>query len=722
MKKYLNFGNLLLFCFLIAGTWMTLQRIPVADLWWQLKSGQLIADSLCIPRHDPFSFTAAGAVWINHEWLACLIFYQLYSVAGFTLLYAFKSIIIILSYLIVIYTSYRVTGKSLVPCCLAGIWMLFISGGNLYFDIRPYLFTYISLALTVSILYESYLKKKPKMLFFLVPILLIWVNSHGGYILSYILQSSFLISAFITTKFRHKGPPWLIFFFLSLTGVVLLLKMSLIYILSGLFFIAAGVYICMSLLKLKDEIYPEYENNFFTKAVGALGLSAAVGFLNPYGPEIFLYPFTFLKDSYYKNFLIEWIPPDLMGRNLPLFITVIVLLILSVLFYRKLKVYDYIMISVFSYLSLTVVRHAVLFSFAMIPVSAQLIKALTEYFSGSQSADDSSFQIKKKQLIIKFQQFSPCIVGVLFVLTAILSAFIFFIPGKYIIDYKNLSMEKDLFPVAGVQFVSANRLKGNIFTPYEWGGYFIWKLYPDYKVFIDGRANTLYPESLYRESLLTMSGYPGWEEAKQANIPGWEQLKSYNFPGWKAIMDKYEINYIFCNKFLWKTSGQKLADRLLEDRNNWVLIFEDRTEMLFIRNVSKNREIIDAAREGRLKQPITPYYLNRQAELLLNGNNMEQAEKLIMEALILDPDDTDSLTKLGYILFTKNQTMKAKEVFQKILSMNPEDPNACYYLGRILENEGKEDEAAQCYTKVLKFSPDFAPAKESLKRVQTGRK
>jgi hypothetical protein len=24
---------------------------------------------------------------------------------------------------------------------------------------------------------------------------------------------------------------------------------------------------------------------------------------------------------------------------------------------------------------------------------------------------------------------------------------------------------------------------------YNWGGYFIWKLYPDYRVFIDGRAD-----------------------------------------------------------------------------------------------------------------------------------------------------------------------------------------------------------------------------------------
>ena len=636
------------------------------------------------------------------------------------MLYAFKSIIIILSYLIVIHTAYGVTQKSLIPCSIAGLWMLFISGGNLYFDIRPYLFTYISLALTVSILSEAYLKNRPKMLFFLAPILLLWVNTHGGYILSYILQSVFLISAFIATKFRHKASPFLVFFFLAATGIVLLFKKTPVYIFSGLIFIAAGIYICSTLLKQKSKIDRKYDKSFFLKASGALGLSVAVGFLNPFGAEIFLYPFTFLKDSYYKNFLIEWIPPDLTGTNLPLFITVIALLILSVLFYKKLRIYDFIMISVFSYLSLTVVRHAVLFSFAMVPVTALLIKSGWEYFYGSNTENDPPSQGEENPLILKFHRFSPYIVAVLLVIVVIMSAFIFFIPGKYKIDYKNLSMEKDLFPVAGAKFLTANRLEGNMFNPYEWGGYFIWKLHPDYKVFIDGRANTLYPESLYRESLLTMSGYPGWEQAKKENIPGWEQLKGYDFPGWRAIMDKYEINFIFCNKYLWKTSGQKLTDRLLNDRENWTLIFEDRTELLFIRNIPKNRGIIDAAGEGRLNLPVTPFLLNRQAEKLLMGNNTEQAEKLIDEALKLDPDDIDSLTKLGYILFAKKQPVKSKEVFEKILSLHPEDPNALFYMGKIYENEGKKKEASACYRKVLQFSPDFAPAKENLMRIETG--
>ena len=143
--------------------------------------------------------------------------------------------------------------------------------------------------------------------------------------------------------------------------------------------------------------------------------------------------------------------------------------------------------------------------------------------------------------------------------------------------------------------------------------------------------------------------------------------------------------------------------------------------MLFIRNIPKNRSIIDAARKGALNLPVTPFLLNKKAEKFLLEKNTEQAEKLVAEALKLDPGDTDSLTKLGYILFERNQNAKAKEVFQEILSLNPDDTNALFYLGRISENEGEHETASRYYMQVLRFSPDFTPAKEGLRRIETGK-
>ncbi len=40
-----------------------------ADMWVRLASGRLVVDEHIIPRHDPFTFTARGHAWIDHEWL-----------------------------------------------------------------------------------------------------------------------------------------------------------------------------------------------------------------------------------------------------------------------------------------------------------------------------------------------------------------------------------------------------------------------------------------------------------------------------------------------------------------------------------------------------------------------------------------------------------------------------------------------------------------------------
>jgi hypothetical protein len=50
---------------------------------------------------------------------------------------------------------------------------------------------------------------------------------------------------------------------------------------------------------------------------------------------------------------------------------------------------------------------------------------------------------------------------------------------------------REVFPRKAVDYVVQHHLPGKIFNSYEFGGYLIWRLYPDpqYRVFIDGRAD-----------------------------------------------------------------------------------------------------------------------------------------------------------------------------------------------------------------------------------------
>src|SRR5579871_377858 len=52
------------------------------DFWWHLKVGAYISSHHVVPARDFMSFTLVGHAWTDHEWLAELLLYGLYSVAG----------------------------------------------------------------------------------------------------------------------------------------------------------------------------------------------------------------------------------------------------------------------------------------------------------------------------------------------------------------------------------------------------------------------------------------------------------------------------------------------------------------------------------------------------------------------------------------------------------------------------------------------------------------
>jgi tetratricopeptide (TPR) repeat protein len=364
-------------------------------------------------------------------------------------------------------------------------------------------------------------------------------------------------------------------------------------------------------------------------------------------------------------------------------IGVAVLLILTAFFGRKLKTADIAVIAVFSYLSLTVVRHSVLFAIALTPVAGILLSEFASYLKS-----------KNPVLPEKLRKYSTYpLIGAYLLITAVF-CFLFVIPGHNRVNYTKLNLERQLFPLAGVEFVKNNPLPGRLYNPYEWGGYIIWKLYPEYQVFIDGRANTIYTEEQYRESLSTMRGDPGWDK----------------------ILDKYNINFVFCNKALRESNMHFLPDRLAES-GGWVLIFEDDLEMIFIRKTQENSEIIKSAEQGKLKMPVTPFRLNLQAGNYLAKEDFAKAEELLQGALSIDSDYIPALAGIGYIRVRTGQTADAERIFNDILQIDPSYPSINFNLGKMYEMKGDKQRAAGFYQKELKINPGFEPAKRSLEKL-----
>jgi hypothetical protein len=76
----------------------------------------------------------------------------------------------------------------------------------------------------------------------------------------------------------------------------------------------------------------------------------------------------------------------------------------------------------------------------------------------------------------------------------------------------NFKAEQDNLPYEAVEFVQENRPPGPMFNSYNWGGYLIYKLWPDYPVYIDGRTD-LYDDIFIRRYLNVMAAGDDWQQA-----------------------------------------------------------------------------------------------------------------------------------------------------------------------------------------------------------------
>jgi len=75
----------------------------------------------------------------------------------------------------------------------------------------------------------------------------------------------------------------------------------------------------------------------------------------------------------------------------------------------------------------------------------------------------------------------------------------------------HLRVEQDSLPYQAVEFIKSNQPAGPMFNSYNWGGYLIFKLWPKYPVYIDGRTD-LYDDTFIRRYIDVMVANDGWQQ------------------------------------------------------------------------------------------------------------------------------------------------------------------------------------------------------------------
>jgi hypothetical protein len=122
------------------------------------------------------------------------------------------------------------------------------------------------------------------------------------------------------------------------------------------------------------------------------------------------------------------------------------------------------------------------------------------------------------------------------------------------LDPWRLQVPALFYPVGAVEFIRLNGLHGNLATPFNWGEYVLWKLYPQVKVSFDGRYETVYPLGV------TMDNF---------NF-------TYAQGDWRRLLREYPTDMVLVDR-------RSAAGNAMANEPGWSPVYADPISALFLR-------------------------------------------------------------------------------------------------------------------------------------------
>jgi hypothetical protein len=418
MTRFLLTRQVFVFVLALGLFTMAVRGVTDPDVWWHLRTGQLILQNHSLFHTDPYSFTRFGQPWINHEWLSETLLFGLYRVAGFGGLILVFALIIAMTMLLVFI---RCPGR---PYLAALVTLAGAVASAPAWGVRPQMFSLLLGSIFLVLLEGS--AERPPLLWWTVSLMLLWVNLHAGY------------------------PIGLAFLALFLLGETL----------------EAAVYTGRwkkSAARLR-------------KLALALAFCVAVVPINPNGLQIYSYPIETLRSPAMQKFIQEWFSPDFHNpMYLPLLFLLLALVAGLALSPHRPRLRDLVLLLATVPAALRSMRHIPILMLVLVPIVASLAETWLRQ-RGAERLLQAGYSQPSRRIVL-----TNLLVLVAFAAFTVVRV-------RQVVRTQEQTEAKN-FPEAAVAFLNREHPPGPILNHYNFGGYFIWKLYPQYRVFTDGRAD-----------------------------------------------------------------------------------------------------------------------------------------------------------------------------------------------------------------------------------------
>jgi hypothetical protein len=500
---------------------IALSSLTVFDFWWYLASGQRILETRSVPTTDPFSYTAAGRPWINHMWVTQVLFTLLWERWGRLALIGLKTATVVATFWVILATM---RARGVHPLLASAVTLLAAWTGAEFWHARPQTFTYLFVAILAWLLRPGW--EGRRVVLVLVPALVVlWVNLHAGFVMAFVV-----------------------------IGIV-------------------GLGTALPLLVDPGRRPAGWRVVGRTAWLG--GSAVVASLLNPFGVHAILFPLEVVRSVPFMTSTIEWFAPNFHHAGFrPLEVMLLLLFPAFAWGRSRLSAVDVGLTLVFANLGLTAVRHVPLFAVAAAPPLAAALQGVVMAWRRVdwRRVRDAARRRLPSLAPALTAPGAPLVAGAVLLLTAV-SAHWAGLAGEPMNPLR-LDLDESRYPERTMAFIRDNRLPPQIFSVYAWGGYELWRLYPEYRVFMDGRTHVYGPEVL--KDFLDV-----------VNVS----------PRWQAVLDKWQVQTILALR------ASPLTETLLA-RGGWRLVFAEREAVVFVRETDANQPLL--ARLPRVSREDVP--------------------------------------------------------------------------------------------------------------------
>jgi hypothetical protein len=475
------------------------RQIADPDLWGHIRFGQaalathtfigsLLGQGLA--RHDIYSYSAFGDRWRDPEWLSEVVMATFYSHGGIVglKLWKFACVAATLGFLMIGLVESGASPPTQLKLLLVAALALWPQ-----IQFRPQLFTFALLAALLAILSRDNYRGGGR-LWLIPPMMILWSNLHGGFIVGVIALAAYAGVAGFTDLKAGKGP-------------------------------RRGM---------------------------RLGLVTAIAtiatFVTPFGLDSWGAVLHSVGNQTTRTAITEWQPlwramahqwqHSVLGE-LSYLLALVPMAVLMVRVVRAPRIADLPMVVIAALMSagsLVAARNLPLAVIAcMIPLARDAAHTMAPTTTDDAAAQRTDLPERS---------------GVNQWIVIALAIFVVISMGLF-----SQRLEADMaLPSGAVAFMQQHDLRGNLLNDYDWGAYLIWHVEPRSRLFIDGRCETIYPDSVINDYVQFY----------------------FNFDQAGRVLGGYQHDLILI-------PPEAPVFRFLQNSPEWKQIYHDETAVLFAR-------------------------------------------------------------------------------------------------------------------------------------------